>query len=269
MRGSDPTAIITSHNSERKLYQGNTIYLNDGDNFEIRLFNPLSEKIGVEIRFNGQKKSNRLLVLNPGQDYILDRFIEEQRKMVFDTYLIDGDNSAAVAAAAQNGKVEILFHREKPYFPTWSTNVIYTTYNGTQGPTGPTYSSGSGYNTRGIVSSSLDSTKQVKMSKKLRSSSKSKSVNEEYLSFDGDLELEDSLVETGRIEKGDVSNQYFREVDVEFETYPFHTVTYWLKPASTMPRYTKEIRHYCPGCRTKIKDKYNYCPKCGFDLQNL
>ncbi len=48
----------TSNHNELKLYQGNIVYLNDGDNFELRFFNPLQEKIGVEIMFNGIRKGD-------------------------------------------------------------------------------------------------------------------------------------------------------------------------------------------------------------------
>jgi hypothetical protein len=256
--GSGPTAIITSHNSERKIYQGNTVYLNDGDNFEIRLFNPLSEKIGVEIRFNDQKKSNQLLVMNPGQDYILDRFIEEQRKMIFDTYLINGDNPDAVSAAANNGKVEILFYKEKIRCnpPPWnSTNWSYTSVcDSTGGSSQTTYKSS---NLRLGASDSI---------------TYYNSSNENIFT-DGELGMYKSLdessndLETGRVEKGDHSNQNFQQVEIEFETYPFHTITYWLKPTSTKPIYTRQIKHHCSKCGARIKEKYNFCPVCGLDLR--
>ena len=98
-----PSAMITSGHNELKVYQGNIVYLNDGDNFELRFFNPLKEKIGVEINFNGIKKGDGYLVLNPGQDITLDRFLDEQRKMLFETYTVDGKNKAAIEAIEENG----------------------------------------------------------------------------------------------------------------------------------------------------------------------
>lgn len=259
--GRQPTAIITSHNSERKVYQGNTVYLNDGDNFEIRLFNPLSEKIGVEIRFNDQKKSNQLLIMNPGQDYILDRFIEEQRKMIFDTYFINGDNPDAVSAAANNGKVEILFYKEKTRWnpPPWNP---------------PTWSYTSGWD-------NISGQPTYKFSNLRSSGTKSSSdyvtynSSDENIFFTGGAQLgmyksldeSSNDLETGRVEKGDHSNQYFQQVEIEFETYPFHTITYWLKPTSTKPIYTRQIKHHCSKCGARIKEKYNFCPVCGLDLR--
>jgi nicotinic acid mononucleotide adenylyltransferase len=37
----EPSAIITVAGSEKKIYQDGQIFINDGDNFEIRFFNPL------------------------------------------------------------------------------------------------------------------------------------------------------------------------------------------------------------------------------------
>ena len=102
---STPSAIILARNprtsslDELKTYQGNDIFLNNGDEFQIRLFNPLTEKIGAQVTING-KIPNRLLVLNPGEVVDVDRFIDEQRRMVFETYQYD-DGSQAARNAAQ------------------------------------------------------------------------------------------------------------------------------------------------------------------------
>lgn len=159
-----PSVVITSNRNELKLYQGNQVYLNDGDNFELRFFNPLPEKIGVEINFNGIKKGDSYLVLNPGQDIVLDRFLDEQRKMLFETYVVDGNNEAAVKAIEQNGVITFNFHKEryssnsyqndvkikydfppKPYVPIYHTNTPYniTNNNYYYGISGATYTYGS------------------------------------------------------------------------------------------------------------------------------
>ena len=92
-----PSCAILHNRNELKVYQDNQVYLNDGDNFELRFFNPTNFKIGVEIVFNGLKKGDGYLVLNPGQDLILDRFLDEQRKAeeltiknMFDVWIVDG-----------------------------------------------------------------------------------------------------------------------------------------------------------------------------------
>jgi ribosomal protein L44E len=74
-------------------------------------------------------------------------------------------------------------------------------------------------------------------------------------------------LETGRVEKGDDSNQDFQEIDLDFETLPFHTITYFLKPQSTKPVNMSEVRNYCTECGYRIrKSHWSFCPKCGGEL---
>ena len=63
-----PSAIVTVDGSEKKIYEGNTIYLNKGDNFEFRFFNPLQEKIGVEILKKALQAPIRQIAQNAGKD---------------------------------------------------------------------------------------------------------------------------------------------------------------------------------------------------------
>ena len=286
MLDHDPSAIITSGGSEKKIYQGGQIFINDGDNFEIRFFNPSSEKIGVEILFNGQKKNDGLLVLKPGEDIILDRFLGEKKKMRYETYTIDGGNDAAVKAAAVNGLVEFRFYREKSTgFTTFNTtNSNSRCYNSViQGYSGTTVS-GSNNTTIGINRSftsnyqspgvfccdydsytttssanykdysvgSLDSTSLENTSGKVYRSKSVKKLN---------------VLETGRIEKGPESSQDLKTVDVDFESNPFHIITYQLKPNSQRPTEITEIRNYCTKCAYRVrKSSWNFCPKCSEKL---
>lgn len=168
-----PSVAIMSNRNELKVYQGNIVYLNNGDNFELKFFNPLQEKIGVEIIFNGVKKGDSYLVLNPGQEVLLDRFLDEKRKMLFETYVIDGNNDEAVKAIENNGDITFNFYKEyyrhnynhtyddydikikhefpkKPYYNNYNYNVTYTggsgnsnvTYTGLSGTSGASGISG-------------------------------------------------------------------------------------------------------------------------------
>ena len=97
MQDGVPVGIVLAKNpktgslDELKTYNENVIYLNDGNEFQIRLFNPLQQRIGVLISINGES-SNSYLVLNPGQDVTIDRFIDAQKKMVFETYQYDSNS---------------------------------------------------------------------------------------------------------------------------------------------------------------------------------
>ena len=58
------------------------VYLNNGDEFQIQLFNPTNQVIGVKLKFNNEHKewlsSNNYIVLRPGERVWLERFLERQ-----------------------------------------------------------------------------------------------------------------------------------------------------------------------------------------------
>lgn len=280
-----PAVVITKDRNELKMYDGNIVYLNDGDNFELRFFNPLPEKIGVEIIFNGIKKGDSFLVLNPGQDVILDRFLDEQRKMLFETYTIDGGNSAAVEAIAQNGIINFNFYKEKKSYPIYKS---------------PLNSNSKPENIKLKSSSFNDWNKTNKNSKIYEDNhtsnwsmdylgtanavSTTTTTTDSYFSYVG-LDLGDvttgnisnnylnlkqdsiNMVETGRIEMGDVSSQELKTVELQFDTIPFHTITYKMIPFSNKPKEIAEIRQYCPECGYRLrKASWKFCPKCGEKL---
>ena len=75
----------------------------------------------------------------------------------------------------------------------------------------------------------------------------------------------ESTIETGRVEKGDASNQDFKKVDIKFETTAFHILNFKLLPVSQKETITtQEIRMYCPSCSyRKRKPSWKFCPSCG------
>jgi hypothetical protein len=154
----EPSAIVTVNGSEKKIYDNNQIFLNPDDNFEFRFFNPLQEKVGIEIIFNGKKKDNSLLILNPGEDISLDRFMDDKKKMKYSTYFIDGNNEQAVKATEKNGLVEINFYKEQSYN---SYNHFNTTTNwggnfDTTGYTSAGFGGGNMYSSPGVFINELD-----------------------------------------------------------------------------------------------------------------
>ncbi len=285
-----PSVIITSNKNELKIYQGNLVYLNDGDNFELKFFNPTMEKIGIEVLFNGIKKGDSYLVLNPGQDLTLDRFLDEQRKMVFETYTIDGNNEAAIKAIEQNGVITFNFYKECNYRRLWSDpaqNDININYNFPPKPTNYSNSTSgkSGYRgasgTSGIAGStgymgasgtasfagSAGSTIQQQNISYTCQSTYSNYNSRIYNSpgiYADELDCSENIVETGRIEKGDISNQEIKSVNIQFDTQSFHTISYKLLPYSQMNKTIKEVRVYCTECGYRLrKENWKFCPKCG------
>ena len=321
---STPSAIILARNprtsslDELKTYQGNEIFLNNGDEFQIRLFNPLTEKIGVQVSING-KTPNRLLVLNPGEVVDVDRFIDEQRRMIFETYQYDDGSQAARDAVAKNGIIQINFHKEfVPYNPNLYGTTITTANNwsgssgdyatlhnvsgmgakwspifepqigdqgnqgnqgvignaGTSGQAGCTSSAAFFHMNADITLNSNDAT--FTASSPYFNSPGIYAI-ESDLSFVTDepevkmrstkSKLSKSLRETGRVEKGEKSDQKFKSVDIQFNTYAFHTVVYHLKPMSEKNSDIREIREYCTQCSYRVRnEKWMFCPKCGNKL---
>lgn len=270
MREPDPSAMVLAQNprtgsyEETKMYSGfnqKEVFLQDKQNFALRFFNPLQVKIGARISFNGIT-SNEYLVLNPGEDVVLERFLGEQRKMVFDTYTIDASNPAAMKAIEKNGLIEISFYKEKqPYRfnqRLWASNIndYYYNYGGTM----------SLNSSSGTMSSSFGTTKGTSIG------TAGAYLNEQDLSV-----TNDSLLETGRVEAGDYSNQNLIYTDIEFEFYPFLTYNIKLIPQSQQKQYatvatytttgSREVRNYCTGCGYRLRnDNWLYCPKCGEKL---
>jgi hypothetical protein len=262
MSDSMPSAIILAKNpqtgslDELKIYQINNIFLNNGDEFQIRLFNPLREKIGVQICFNG-KSSSHYLVLNPGEDTIIDRFIDDQKKMVFETYKYDNNNTAAKNAVANNGLVEIKFYKEYFYIPTewytYTTNIPYgTPYNGSITTSGTFNLTNSNANTclNNAYSNNIINDSSV------------------YQNLEFTNEKTKSIKETGRVEKGEQSEQLFENVQTQFEITPFHNISYYLRPFSEKNTYVKtDVRKYCTKCGYRLRNSsWSYCPKCGNKL---
>jgi len=300
-----PSVAITHDRNELKVYQGNLIYLNDGDNFELHFFNPLQEKVGVEINFNSIRKGDGYLVLNPGQDLILDRFLDEQRKMIFETYVIDGNNEAAVKAIQQNGLISFNFYKEQKYNYYNPCNDINVNYNfppkpikykkskgfssasgtgGTSGANGTCGTNNITYNSSGVYGACgspgfpgsgtftssntfhTPGTSERDLSYIATTNTvdyNSKGTTTFYTSTCDSFNMFSPL-ETGRIEKGDISDQYLRSVNAQFETTPFHSISYKIMPYSAMNREIGEIRAYCSGCGYRLrKETWQFCPKCG------
>jgi len=91
-----------------------TVYLNDGDEFQIQLFNPETTEIGAEIFIDNEPLSN-IIILHPGERMWLERYTDKAKKFKFRIYTVDGDSKAVEKAIAHNGEIKIKFYKkEKP-----------------------------------------------------------------------------------------------------------------------------------------------------------
>lgn len=247
-----------SSNSER------TVYLNDGTEFQIYLKNPYQTHLGIKIYVNNQAIGGNMLVLRPGQSFWLDRFINENRKFLFNTYEIE--NTAEMKYATNNnGKVKIEFYHEKEETPCFNgmlatplkTNFDWTTCNincspaiSSNEPTSVYYCS-----TRDIGNLSA----KAAPNPKLTSMSYSTSVNA--------IKTNDLSLETGRVEKGGVSRQEFEYCDINFDYYAFKTENILILPTSRKQIRAEETRRrYCSQCGKKVHPKDKFCSNCGAKL---
>lgn len=251
-----PTVHITKKKSRLKIYNETTVFLNDGENFEFELYNPKQIPVLVKIRLNGEYISNSGIVLKPGQRVFLERFLDTNNKFEFSTYKVKNtpQNQSAIDL---NGEVVVEFYDEQRITnnlflcsggfgtttistgsPYWGGNISYTTNNAT---------------INGTAASSLNlySSLTTPQGPNVRSFSK---------------ENKKSKIETGRVEKGEKSEQTFTNSYQTFNNYTFKTVFYKILPISTKNTTVEEIRQYCTECGTKIKKNYAFCPTCGNKL---
>lgn len=243
-----PTAHITVNKSRLKAY-GSTVYLQDGSNFEVELYNPSNQTHLAKIKINGSYISQAGIIIKPGERVFLERFIDIQKKFKFETYHVDGDSAEVLTAIAQNGEVIIEFYPQKlatsinPY--RWYTgdsgsSNTFTVYNDAN--INFTTTNGTGYYTN----TSFGGT----------------TVNNISMNVAGSLE-------TGRVEVGESSNQQLVETFGEFSNYIETQVVWKINPVSQKPIQVGEIRQYCTNCQTRIKKaSWKFCPTCGENLKD-
>ena len=103
-----------SRNKNRLKSYGKVVYLNNNDNFEIELFNGHTKKVMAQIWINDELISNSGLVLQPGQRYFLERFIDTNKKLQFNTYEVETSNKS-LNAIVDNGNVKIKFYEDAEF----------------------------------------------------------------------------------------------------------------------------------------------------------
>jgi hypothetical protein len=231
----EPSAFITVR-KQRQKQNGKNVYLHDRTEFEIELHNPTNDSILAKISLNGNRISNSGVVLKPGERVFLERYLDEDRKFLFETYEVS-DNKTNLRAIENNGLVIVEFFN-KMLFTNYGHLGGYTYLNNQL-----LYGSGSGivngnptiFNTTGLGNSNII----------------------------GNTSTSYAKIETGRVEKGDKSDQEF---GTSYEI--FNTNVSWVKewkilPFSTKDMTTKDLIKKCGGCGTKVKDNYKFCPQCG------
>jgi hypothetical protein len=254
--------VVNSKDRGRKSIKKGKVYLQDKEEFVIELFNPLQDCVLADIKLNGKSISQTGLVLNPGQRFYLDCFIDDKKKFIFNTYEVE-DTTEVVNAITKNGLLEVFFYKESvvtlnnwsnrlskiviekhypayyPWYP-WGTTNPYTVYYGNGITNTNSFNSG-------LVTTTAN-TGNVYCSTGAIDLTNLKSTNNAYYSNNlincsGSLTTSySSTIETGRVEKGSKSKQKFETIDMDFDNYYIASTIVQLLPDSRKPVETKEIK---------------------------
>ena len=253
-----PTAHITKKKSRLKVYNGNTVFLNDKDNFEFEIHNPKQKSVLVKIKLNGEYISTSGVVLRPGQRVFLERFLDSNNKFEFSTYEVN-NTSENRSAIDLNGDVRIEFYDEQepvrnnmyvgnPHI--YGNGIVYGSV------ITPPYYGTTISTTGGVGYVTTTSTYNIP------NTTFTSSVN----SVDLNLPRIKKSIVTGRVEKGESSNQNFTNSYDNFNYNVAHQVTFKILPLSNKNKTTEDIRQYCTECGTKTKTNFKFCPSCGNKL---
>jgi hypothetical protein len=237
-----PAANIAVNRNRLKHYSGDTVYLKDNTHFEIELYNPKQLKVLAKIQINGQSVSGNGIILRPGERVFLERWIDTPQKFLFETYQVEDSNESR-NAIAKNGKVIVEFYDETIFLTggTFSTSTVLLTDS-------PTWTNRSGF-------APLNDGNFVYGGSTVNYCS--------MTSIGANASVAGSL-ETGRVEKGESSNQILVTDSTAFNHVYNSKVELRILPESQKPVEVKEIRNYCTECGTRMKAKsWKFCPSCG------
>lgn len=250
-RVTDPTVFVTKDRQRLKQYNNDTVYLRDGDEFELELFNPTNSKILAKITINGEDLGSGI-VLRPGERVYLERYLNEAKKFVFETYSVDGSDRNVQRAIADNGEVEVEFFQESHNQPIiWTSNTY--TYPNYGYPNNPTWTVDQPHvfygNSAGDVTFKSCCTTNT---------------GPDFGNLEFDSVQASNDIETGRVEKGGHSDQQFEYDGSSFNSWHTWSMSWKILPMSQKAVTREEISVYCTGCGAKRKkSSHKFCPHCG------
>lgn len=288
-----PEAFVTKGKQRVKQF-GGTVYLKDGDNFEIEIFNPTAGYILAKISLDGKLISHSGLILRPGERVFLERYLDSNNKFLYSTYEVSGNNPVVQHAIKSNGNVKVEFFGEIPaprtFYgsgttitlnnpnPTW----VNTFHTGTPVYGTPTNTISAGGTFNGTVTASAASfnslsvtptafyanTDMLSMDNSFQSDVDMEVEMEKPKSFGAPTRRFSKKIETGTVEKGEASKQKFETCSRDFYSFAFHTSEWKILPASQKPMTSDDLKQYCTNCSKKIeKSTYKFCPNCGEKIE--
>jgi len=242
-----PTAHIAVNRNRLKLY-GENVYLKGNTHFEIELFNPKTTKILAKIYLDGICIAPAGFIIKPGQRVFLERWLDESKKFLFETYEID-ESPEAKNAVLENGKVRVEFFDQEITGPSTSIPTTWTYQPYAAPPNTPADIP--------IIGPMYGGTtlNQVYVS------SRSSGIMGQNSSIAQSIW---NKTETGRIEKGEESTQSLIIESSNYHPWPCTTICLKILSESQKPVELHEIRNYCTNCGSRNKkSSWNFCPTCG------
>lgn len=258
-----PGAFITKGKQRIKQYD-NTVYLNNGDEFEIELFNPTLSKVLAQIFVNGKSLGSGI-VLRPGERVFLERYLDESRKFLFETYDVNMNNPDVLRAIANNGSVSVEFYEESSFFGSVITtggSPTWTYFGGYVEPTFTDLNKNANlfYTTSDNVSyTTFSSSFSAPSAGDIPCGNLSYGNNRAPISNSFNMSSE-----TGRVEKGSRSKQSFIDDYSSFNTWWTWKTEWKILPTSQKPFVKEDLSVYCTNCGAKRKkSSHKFCPQCG------
>lgn len=254
-----PCAYIT--NSKQRLKQfGQNVYLKNGSEFELELYNPTTKTVLAKIKLNGSFIPGGGIIVKPGQRIYLERYLDEAKKFKFETYEVDAFNKEVANAISNNGEVIVYFYDEyiQTYDYTWFNNKRYYRSNFNDYPL--TNSIGTPLSN---YYSNISLNNSVTMDS-LNSFSSQSYTNDQAPKLKTLNVLRKSTLETGTVEKGGSSNQEFTYSNKQFCDSTTNASIWKILPESQKPYQAEDLKVFCTECGTKRKkDSFKFCPNCG------
>ena len=275
-----------------------TVYLKNGTEFQLHLFNPLTFTICADIYINGEKIPNSL-VIKPGQRVWLERYLDRAKKFLYETYEVENGNAAVEAAIKNNGLIQVKFYREdinknayksqltttvSPNIDTfkWSDfndcQVYDNVYNSsiTDAKLNDSFTTYTSNATTYTSNATARSFSQPTVSTVLYNCTDM--ITEPLLSATCDCVQDTAATaittsvnydvrdtkETGRVQEGSKSDQLLHDCDIEFSNWSFRTEIIQILPESEKPYTVSDLqKQYCTECGRKLNPKHKFCPYCG------
>jgi len=259
VRETAPTVFVAKGRQRVKQYDNHIVYLKNGNEFELELFNPTTRKVLAKIKIDGKSLGSGI-ILRPGERVFLERYFDEAKKFLFETYNVDKNNINVKEAIKLNGVIDVEFYDE--YVP--SGNIICGVCSGT------TVTNKNFYTTYGTDTYNLPGNQSF-----TTNTSDCSNINFAFDSISNTANISSNikdvktiksakLEETGKVEKGSYSDQSFMYDSTAFNSYVSWFMQWTILPLSQKPHMAEDLSIFCTGCGAKRKKlNHKFCPICG------